>query len=30
LVGRTPLYISMGRGATDTLTGAGFSVTYRQ
>jgi hypothetical protein len=26
-VGRKPLYISTGRGVTDPLTGAGFSVT---
>jgi hypothetical protein len=27
LVGSKPLYISTGRGVTDPLTGAGFSVT---
>jgi hypothetical protein len=27
LTGRKPLYVSTGRGVTDPLTGAGFSVT---
>jgi hypothetical protein len=27
LMGRKPLYITAGRGVTDPLTGAGFSVT---